>query len=218
MKKYFLTGLVILLPLAITIAVIGFIIDFITGPFFVFVSDLVKNIPIPANGFLFLNHEQTHRYLTKLIILVAIFLFTVFLGMVTRWFFFKSLLSLGDKILHRIPLINTVYKATQDIIKTLFVSGTSSFKQVVMVPFPREGIYALGFITSDSPNTCSRRVGKELVSVLIPTTPVPTSGFLLMIPKDKLVYVDVRPEEAIKYIVSCGVIAPKDSNQPSVSP
>jgi uncharacterized membrane protein len=218
MKKYFLTGLVILLPLAITIAVIGFIIDFITGPFFVFVSSLVNNIPIPQNGFLFLSHEQLHRYLTKLIILVAILVFTIFLGMVTRWFFFKSLISLSDKILHKIPLINTVYKTTQDIIKTLFVSDRNSFKQVVMVPFPRDGIYALGFITRESPATCSQKVGKDLVSVLIPTTPAPMSGFLLMYPKEKLIMVDIRPEDAIKYIVSCGVLTPQETQPHAVSP
>lgn len=217
MKKYFLTGLVILLPLAVTIAVIGFLINAITGPFFAFVSGFLNHLLPPDQGLLFLSHDQVLRYLTKILILVAIFFFILFLGVVTRWFFFKSLISLSDKILHRIPLINTVYKTTQDIIKTLFVSDKNSFKQVVMVPFPREGIYALGFISRESPTTCSRTVGKDLVSVLIPTTPNPTSGFLLMFPREDLVLVDIRTEDAIKYIVSCGVIIPKDMQTPPIS-
>ncbi len=217
MKKYFVTGLVILLPLAVTIVVIAFIVNFLTGPFFEFVSAAVCKLPLPDRGILFLNHEQVLRYLTKFIILVAIFFFTVLLGMVTRWFFVKSLINIGDSILHRIPVINTVYKTTQDIIRTLFVSDKNSFKQVVMVPFPRKDIYVIGLIARESPPTCSKKVEKDLISVLIPTTPNPTTGFLLMFPKEELVYIDMRPEDAIKYIVSCGVIIPPD-NSASVSP
>jgi uncharacterized membrane protein len=216
MKKYFLTGLVILLPLAVTILVIGFIINSITGPFYSLVSGSLNHLLPQGEGFLFLSHDQLLRYLTKILILAALFVFILFLGVITRWFFFKSLISLSDKILHRIPLINTVYKTTQDIIKTLFVSDKNSFKQVVMVPFPREGIWALGFISRESPASCSKSVGKDLVSVLIPTTPNPTSGFLLMFPREDLVLVDIRTEDAIKYIVSCGVIIPKDMQTPPV--
>ncbi|MBS3904252.1 MAG: DUF502 domain-containing protein [Simkania sp.] len=210
MRKYFITGLVILLPLAVTIAVIAFIVNFITGPFYAFVSTIMDRVPIPDNGLLFLSHDQLLRYFSKLAILVAIFFFTMFLGMITRWLFIKSVINIGDQILHRIPIINTVYKTTQDIIKTLFVSNKNSFQQVVMVPFPREGIYALGLISRESPPMCSRGVDKELISVLIPTTPNPTTGFLLMFSKKDLIYVDIRPEDAIKYIVSCGVIIPPD--------
>lgn len=216
MKKYFLTGLVILLPLAVTIAIIAFIVNFITGPFYDFVAHLVVNIPFPSDGFFLFSHDQFVRYVSKFLILIAIFFFTALLGMVTRWFFVKSLFNLSDQILHRIPIVNTVYKTTQDIIKTLFVSDKNSFKQVVMVPFPRDGIYTLGLISRESPATCSRKVGKNLISVLIPTTPNPTTGFLLMFSKEDLIYVDMRPEDAIKYIVSCGVVIPPEN--PPVAP
>jgi uncharacterized membrane protein len=135
--------------------------------------------------------------------------------MVMRWFFIRTAFSIGDKILHRIPVVNTVYKTTQDIIKTLFVSDKNSFKQVVMVPFPRPGVYALGLIARESPEMCSNTVGSPLVSVLIPTTPNPTTGFLLMYKKEELVHVDMKPEEAIKYIVSCGVVVP-EQQQPRI--
>ncbi len=97
----------------------------------------------------------------------------------------------------------------QDIIRTLFAKDKSAFQQVVMIPFPSPGIYVLGFATQEAPATCSEKVGKELISVLIPTTPNPTSGFLLMFPKEDLIYVDMKPEEAIKFIISCGVIVPE---------
>jgi uncharacterized membrane protein len=102
-----------------------------------------------------------------------------------------------------------VYKTSQDIIKTIFVSDKNSFKQVVMVPFPRPGVYVIGLIARESPTCCSKAANAELISVLVPTTPNPTTGFLLMFKKEDLVYVDIKPEEAIKYIVSCGVILPE---------
>ncbi len=208
MKKHFITGLVILLPLVVTIMVLVFLINFLTQPFIGLVSNLLNQFGLFKNGFLFLNSEQVIRHGSQLIILILLFLCTVGLGMVTRWFFIHALFRLGDKILHKVPIVNTVYKTTQDIIKTLFVSDKNSFKQVVMVPFPRPGVYVLGLIARESPPSCSRAVDEELISVLIPTTPNPTTGFLLMFKKSELVHVDIKPEDAIKYIVSCGVIIP----------
>ncbi|MCB1107496.1 MAG: DUF502 domain-containing protein [Chlamydiia bacterium] len=209
MKKYFITGLVILLPLAVTIAIVVFIVNFLTKPFIGVVSSFLTEFDIVNKGFLFLSPQQVVLYGSKFLILVCLFLFTLFLGMIARWFFFKALLSLSDKILHRIPLINKVYKTTQEIIKTIFVTDKSSFKQVVMVPFPRGGSYVMGLVSREAPHTCSEKGGGELYSVLVPTTPNPTTGFLLMYKKEEMIFLDLKPEQAIKYIVSCGVITPE---------
>jgi uncharacterized membrane protein len=139
------------------------------------------------------------------------------LGIVTRWFFIHYLFRFGDHVLSRIPIVNTVYKTSRDIIKTLFVSDKNTFKQVVMVPFPRTDIFVLGLVARESPAACSNAINDELISVLVPTTPNPTTGFLLMIKKSDLIYIDMKPEEAIKYIVSCGVIIPNPPN-PSKAP
>jgi|ERR1700722_16112856 len=208
MKKHFITGLVILLPLVVTIAVVVFLVNFLTQPFIGMVSAILAKLHIINRGFLFLKPEHLVQYGAKLIILVLLFLFTVGLGMITRWFLINALLRMGDKILNRIPIVNTVYKTTQDIIRTLFVSDKKSFQQVVMVPFPRPDVFVLGLISRESPELCSKAAGEELVSVLVPTTPNPTTGFLLMYKKDDLIIIDMKPEEAIKYIVSCGVIVP----------
>lgn len=208
MKKHFITGLVILLPLVVTIAVLIFLINFLTQPFIGFVSSILEDFHIINRGFFFLTPEQLIRYGSKIIILIFLFLITVGLGIITRWFVLHALLRLGDKILHKIPIVNTVYKTTQDIIKTLFVSDKNSFKQVVMVPFPRADVYVLGLISRESPDICSHAVNEELISVLVPTTPNPTTGFLMMFRKEDLIFVDIKPEDAIKYIVSCGVIIP----------
>jgi len=208
MKKHFITGLVILLPLTVTVLVLGFLIRVLTQPFIGLVSNFLAEWNIVNKGFLFLSPEQFLKYTSQLLILLLLFGITVFLGMITRWFFINALFRIGDKILHRIPIVNTVYKTTQEIIKTLFVSDKNSFKQVVMAPFPSPGVYMLGLISRDAPKQCSSAVNEELMSVLIPTTPNPTTGFLLMFKKKDLVYLDIKPEEAIKCIVSCGVIVP----------
>lgn len=213
MKKYFITGLVILLPLVITIAVAIFLINFLTQPFIGFVTAIFTKLHIINQGFLFLTPEQLLVYGSKIIILILLFLLTVALGMITRWFLIHSLFRLGDRILHRIPIIKTVYKTTQDIIKTLFVSDKNTFKQVVMVPFPRPEVYVIGLISRESPKMCSDAAKESLISVFVPTTPNPTTGFLLMFKKSDLIYIDMKPEDAIKYIVSCGVIIP-DSPAP----
>lgn len=210
MRKYFITGLIILLPVVVTVMVAIFLLNFLTQPFIGMVSGFLAHFNIINTGFLFLSPEQLLRYSSQCLILILLFCVTLVLGFITRSIFIHSLFKLGDKIIHKIPIVKTVYKTTQDIINTLFASDKNSFQQVVLVPFPREGVYVLGLVSRESPPTCSRAVNQELISVLVPTTPNPTTGFLLMFKKSDLIYLDMRPEEAIKYIVSCGVIVPED--------
>lgn len=217
MKKHFITGLVILLPLVVTIAVVIFLVNFLTQPFVGIVSGALAKLNIVNHGFLFLSPEKLLVYSSKFIILILLFACTVLLGIVARWFFINTLFRLGDRILHRIPVVNTVYKTTQDIINTLFVSDKNSFKQVVMVPFPRADVFVLGLIARDSPKICSQAAGNDLVSVFVPTTPNPTTGFLLMFKHADLIPIDMKPEDAVKYIVSCGVIIPDSKSSFSTS-
>jgi uncharacterized membrane protein len=208
MKKYFITGIIILLPLAVTIMIVAFIVNFLTQPFMGMVSKLFAEAAFINKGFLFIPQDQAVRVISQVTILIGLFLVTVLLGMIARWFFFKSLINLSDTILHKIPLVNKVYKTSQEIIKTLFASDKNSFKQVVMVPFGHSGTYVIGLISRESPKVCSEHAGATLYSVLVPTTPNPTTGFLLMYKREDMVFLDMKPEDAIKYIVSCGVITP----------
>lgn len=208
MKKYFITGLVILLPLTITILILNFVINFLTQPFVGLVSRTLSSLNIFNQGFLFITREQVIHYGSQILILIFLFLATVCLGILTRWLFMNSLIKFGDKILHRIPVVKTVYKTTQDITKTLFVSDKNSFKQVVMVPFPQKGTYMIGLVARDAPRQFNELAGEELLSVLVPNTPNPTTGFLLLYRKQDLIFLDIKPEEALKFVVSCGVIMP----------
>jgi uncharacterized membrane protein len=203
MKKYFLTGLVMLLPLAVTIWVVTFVVRLLTKPFIGLVTDLMRRLPHYGP----LATEQGIRTLSEILILISLFLITLLLGLVARRFFFRSLLKIGDRLLNRIPLVSTVYKTSKEIIAALFAAKGQSFKQVVLIPFPYEGCYCLGLISGQSPRSCA--TSTEMISIFIPTTPNPMSGFLTMVPKENLIYLEMKSEDAIKYIISCAVIQPE---------
>lgn len=209
MKKHFITGLIFLLPLAVTVAIVTFIVNFLTQPFVGFVENLLKSYEFPSKEIIFLKSEQMLRYGSQVIILLMLFITTVLLGVLTRWFFIYYLINLGDYVLHRIPFINKLYKTSQDIIRSLFTSQTNSFKQVVMVPFPTKTIFSIGLVSRESPPECQNCTGSNLISVFVPTTPNPTSGYLLMFKKEDVHYLDMKVEDAIKFIISCGVIYPE---------
>lgn len=216
MKKYFVTGLIILLPLTLTAAIIIFIFNLLTGPFLGVVRAIFENYNLFQNGFLIFNTTQVQTFTAQLLIIIILFLFTVFLGLVTRWFFFHSLLRLADRILHTIPIVNSIYKVTQDIIKTIFTTETNSFKQVVLVPFPNNETYSIGLITREGMPGLEETTHFDAVAVFVPTTPNPTSGFLMMYKPKDLVYLDMKVEDALKYVISCGVISTNFKALPKV--
>jgi uncharacterized membrane protein len=201
MKRYFFTGLVILLPAAVTTWVLLFLIHFLTKPFLGVMTALLSHWNLT---------ERSMHLLSVLLILVGLVLFTFLLGAVARHFFFRSMIRLGDRILEKIPLVNKIYKTSKEIIRSLFASTGPSFQQAVLISFPYPGSYCIGLITKDAPKTCDEAAQETMVTVFIPTTPNPTTGYLTMAPKKELIHLSMSAEEAIKYIVSCGVVQPRD--------
>lgn len=197
MRKILLTGLVVLLPLAITLWVVQFIVNLLTRPFI----DLMMSF-IQMTSFPFVS-ETILRTLSQVIILVALFVFIWLFGLFGQWFLINALLKAGDRLLDKIPVVRTVYKTTKQIIDSLFTGDQRSFQQVVMVSFPCEGSFVLGLVTQIA------KEGKDpLMTIFLPTTPNPTTGYLIFRPKSELIYLKMKTDEAIKYIVSCGVALP----------
>lgn len=211
MRKYFITGIVILLPLAVTVGIVTFIVNFLTQPFIGWVSQSLSRYNWVSNGFLFLTSQDLILYGSRFLILLALFLFTVLLGMITRWFIFKTLLHYSDRLLHRIPIVNKVYKTTQEIIKTIFSADENSFRQVVLVPFPSKNAFSIGLVSRDSPSSCRQAVEMDLITVFIMTAPNPTTGYLVMYKREDVIFLKMPPEDAIRYIVSCGIILPEEN-------
>jgi uncharacterized membrane protein len=206
MKKYFVTGLAILMPLALTVAIVGFIFNFLTEPFVGIVRSILDYLGLLEVGFLFLSASQLQTLVSKVIILILLFFFTITLGMLARRFFVSFLLKWWDALLHRIPFVSSIYKTCQEVIKTLFESKAKSFKQVVLVPFPSEQIQSVGFVTGQNLAGLPHSDTENIVAVFVPTTPNPTSGFLMMFKAKELIYLDMKVEEALKYVISCGVV------------
>ena len=192
LRNYFITGIVVLVPIAITL--------YLTK-FFIRISS--KLIPAEINP---------NNYLPILIpgleIVLAI-IFITLIGYLSLSFIGKKILQLFNDLLKRIPILRTIYSAIGQMAETLAPKRKSK-KSVVLVEYPRKGSWAVGFATKDNKGEISKKTNRNLVNVFVPTTPNPTSGFLLMFPKEEIVYLDMSFEEASKFIVSAGTSDPKN--------
>ena len=190
-RNYFFAGVVVLIPLGITLYFTLFLINISS-----------KILPKELNP----NHYLPYD-IPGVEIIISIFLIT-FIGWVSLSFIGKKLLEIFNNILKRIPFLRTVYSAIAQMIET-FTKREEGKKNVVLVEYPRKGSWAVGFATKDNAGEITNKTKKNLVNVFIPTTPNPTSGFLLMFPKEEIIYLDMTFEEASKFIVSAGTSNPK---------
>ena len=190
-RNYFFAGIVVLVPLGITLYFTLFLINISS-----------KILPKELNP----NHYLPYN-IPGVEIIISIFLIT-FIGWVSLSFIGKKLLEIFNNILKRIPFLRTVYSAIAQMIET-FTKREEGKKNVVLVEYPRKGSWAVGFATKDNAGEITNKTKKNLVNVFIPTTPNPTSGFLLMFPKEEIIYLDMTFEEASKFIVSAGTSNPR---------
>jgi uncharacterized membrane protein len=142
--------------------------------------------------------------------LVIAIVFFVVVGFITRNFFGKLIVRLSENIMRRVPVISNIYGAIKQIFETVMASQSDAFKEVVMFEYPRKGIWVLGFVTGKTKGEVQAASKQETVNVFLPTTPNPTSGFLLFLPKSEVIYMDMSVEEGLKMIVSGGIITPPE--------
>ena len=190
-RNYFIAGIVVLIPIGITLYLTIF-----------FVSISSKILPKEINP----NHYLPYN-IPGLEILISLILITL-IGWLSLSFLGKRLLDLFNNVLKRIPILRTIYSAIGQMTES-FTSTDKEKKNVVLVEYPRKGSWAVGFATKENEGEISNKTGKKLINVFVPTTPNPTSGFLLMFPKDEVIFLDLTFEEASKFIVSAGTSNPK---------
>ena len=186
LRNYFITGIVVLVPIGITLYLTTF-----------FISISSKLIPHGINPNSYLPFA-----IPGLEILLSI-IFITFVGGLSLSFIGKKFLQLFNDLLKKIPILRTIYSAIGQMTET-FAPKKGSKKSVVLIQYPRKGTWAVGFATKENKGEISKKTNTELVNVFVPTTPNPTSGFLLMFPKSEVVYLDMTFEEASKFIVSAG--------------
>ena len=192
LRNYFITGVVVLVPIGITLYLVKF-----------FISISSKIIPSEINPNSYLPFS-----IPGLEIVLAVILIT-FIGSLSLSFIGKKFLQIFNDLLKKIPILRTIYSAIGQMAETL-APRRKSKKSVVLVEYPRKGSWAVGFATKDNKGEISKKTNKKLVNVFVPTTPNPTSGFLLMFPKDEIIYLEMSFEEASKFIVSAGTSNPKN--------
>ncbi|MDJ0863182.1 MAG: DUF502 domain-containing protein [Gammaproteobacteria bacterium] len=194
MRKYFIAGLLVWLPVGATILVIKLLVDTMDQTLLLLPPEWR---PAEFIGF---NVPGLGIALSVLVVFATGVIFANFLG--------RRLVTFWEALLARIPLVRTVYTAVKQVTETVFSSSSQSFRQVLLVEYPRRGIWSLGFQTNTGLGEVQQKTGEEVVAVFVPTTPNPTSGFVLMIPRKEVVEMDMSVDEGLKMIVSMGVVVP----------
>ena len=189
-RNNFIAGIVVLIPIGITVYLTLAIVK---------VSSKILPKEINPNNYLPYN-------IPGIEIIIALFLIT-FIGWLSLSFIGKKLLNIFDNILNKIPILRTIYSAFAQMLET-FTKSQVSKKNVVLVEYPRKDTWAVGFATNENTGKIKNKIGQEVVNVFVPTTPNPTSGFLLMFPKKDVIYLDITFEQASKFIVSAGSTNP----------
>ena len=205
MKKYLIAGLLVWLPLAITIWVLQAALGVIDGVFGWLLSASQAVLPEAARGTL----ELLRRIpgLGALVLLLGLVLTGAFAANILGQWWLKQ----GHRLLTKIPIVKSIYNSVKQVSDTLFSSSGNAFREAVLVEYPRAGAWTIAFVTGKPSGEAAAQLGGDHVSIYVPTTPNPTSGFFLMVPRTDVIALRMSVDEALKYVISMGVVSPADN-------
>lgn len=194
-RKYFISGLLVWLPIWVTLLVISFLVDLLSKSLLLlphqWQPDVLLGVHVPGIGV----------FITLLVIFLT--------GIFAANFIGRRFLAMGDAIMARIPLVRSVYTGVKQVTQTLFTPGGQSFRKVLLVQYPCPGVWSIAFQTGEVSKEIEGSISQQaMVSYFIPTTPNPTSGFLMMAPRNEVIELDMSVEQALKYVISLGVVQP----------
>jgi uncharacterized membrane protein len=196
LRRYLIAGLLVWVPLVITIVVVRALVDFMDRSLLLLPSswrpEALLGYPVPGLGLL----------LTVTILFVT--------GLLAANIFGRRIVAIWEGLLSRIPLVRHIYGAVKQVAETVFASNGEAFRRVLLIEYPRKGIWTLAFQTGTASGEVQRRTEAEVLTVFVPTTPNPTSGFIMMIPRNEVTELDMSVEDALKLVVSLGVVAPRE--------
>lgn len=197
-RRCFIAGLLVWLPIWATLLIIGFIIQILDKSLALlpqaYQPEALLGFYLPGLG---------------LVLSVSIVFFT---GLIVTNFLGRKLIALGEAIVNRIPLVRVIYQAVKQVLNTVFASGSDSFRKVLLVEYPRKGLWSIAFQTGAGNKEVHDKIGEETLTIFIPTTPNPTSGFLMMIPRKNAIELDMPIDEALKFVISLGVVQESKPN------
>lgn len=199
LRNNFLTGLAVIIPVFITTYLIWSTIGIVDGWVLPLIPEkyaIDKFIGIDVKG----------------IGVIIFLLFTVFIGSLTKGYFGRTILKSAESLVDRMPVVRSIYNGIKQIAETVFSQSNNSFERACLVEYPRKGIWAVAFVSTKTKGEVSEKIGKnkELFSIFLPTTPNPTSGFLLFLPQKDIIFLDMTVEDAAKLVISAGLVTPKN--------
>jgi len=198
-RRYLIAGLLLWLPLGVTVLVVRLLVGTMDQTLLLlperYRPDALLGFHIPGLGLV----------LAVLVVLVT--------GILVANLFGRRLVGLWERLLSRIPLVRSVYSAVKQLAETMFSGGGQSFRKVLLIEYPRKGLWTLAFQTGTGVGEAQQKTGRDVVNVYVPTTPNPTSGFFLMVPREDVVELDMSVDDGLKMIISMGVVVPNGSKQ-----
>jgi uncharacterized membrane protein len=195
LRAYFFAGVLVIAPISITFYIAYLILDFVD-------SRVTPLIPAPFNPSTYLPFGIPG--LGLVILLVAL----TFIGAMTAGYLGRVFVRISESILARMPVISGIYGAVKQLVESVFASQASAFRQVVLIEWPRDGAWSLGFVTNTTAGEIVEHLTRDVVSIMVPTTPNPTSGYLVFIPREKVIPLRMSVEDAMKMILSSGIVVP----------
>lgn len=194
LRRYLIAGLLVWVPLVVTGLIIKFLVDMLDFTILLLPPswrpEAILGFSVPGTG---------------VVVAIVIVMLT---GMVAANIVGRKLFDLGEAIVDRIPLVRSIYSAVKQVMHSLFSNGGQSFRRVLMVQYPREGLWTLGFQTGVGVGEVQHHTDRDVITVFIPTTPNPTSGFVIMVPREDAIELDMSVEDGLKFVMSLGVVTP----------
>jgi uncharacterized membrane protein len=198
-RNHFVSGLVVLGPIFLTLVFIGYLVrltdNFVVNPVF-------RILPMEIDA-------ASKVILTKVAIAVVVFVFVSFVGLAAEKFIFRQLFSMLERAFANVPIFNKVYNSIKEVTLALFGEKKGHLGRVVYVEYPRKGSYAIAFVSHEGPWDATRKVGKDLVTVYVPSPPNPATGFFIFVPPEEIIESDLSTEEGIRLVISGGAAVPK---------
>ncbi len=199
LRNNFITGIIIVAPIAITIYLVWQFIGLVDG----IIAGLIPDQFLP---------QSYLPFAIPGIGVVIAFIFLTLIGALTANFFGRWIVRIGDRVVSQMPVVRSVYGTLKKIFETVLARSSTSFREVVLVEYPRKGIWAIAFITGTTEGEIKTKMGTDLINVFLPTTPNPTSGFLLFLPREDVIKLDMSVDEGIKLVISGGIMVPKEND------
>jgi len=213
LRNYFLAGVIVAAPISITFFIVWQVVQVVD-------DNVGKLLPARYNPETYLPFSVPGIGVLLMVVLITL------IGMFAAGFVGRAIMRTSERLLNRMPVIRSIHGTLKQIFETVFSHSSQSFREVVLIEYPRRGIWAIGFLTGTTRGEIQERVEPKLLNIFLPTTPNPTSGFLLFVPKEDVLHLDMSVEDGIKMVISSGIVAPEPgtvpvrqrSPQPAASP